>query len=135
MCMCLLLCLVQLSQLLLQAVYLFSLNFESLCLIFLGVSLLMVLVFFVCFGDDVMIGEPALKDVESKDCDSMLDPDVDGMDDSDILSAIKGLVDMFSVESLLSSPFGIEYILVDELFGFEQDGQVHVSSLLPRLLN
>jgi hypothetical protein len=82
-----------------------------------------------------MIGEPALKDVESKDCDSMLDPDVDGMDDSDILSAIKGLVDMFSVESLLSSPFGIEYILVDELFGFEQDGQVHVSSLLPRLLN
>jgi hypothetical protein len=42
---------------------------------------------------------------------------------------------MFSVESLLSSPFGIEYILVDELFGFEQDGQVHVSSLLPRLLN
>ena len=65
----------------------------------------------------------------------MLDPDVDGMDDSDILSAIKGLVDMFSVESLLSSPFGIEYILVDELFGFEQDGQVHVSSLLPRLLN
>jgi hypothetical protein len=133
--MCLLLCLVQLSQLLLQAVYLFSLNFESLCLIFLGVSLLMVLVFFVCFGDDVMIGEPALKDVESKDCDSMLDPDVDGMDDSDILSAIKGLVDMFSVESLLSSPFGIEYILVDELFGFEQDGQVHVSSLLPRLLN
>jgi hypothetical protein len=135
MFMCLLLCLVQLSQLLLQAVYLFSLNFESLCLIFLGVSLLMVLVFFVCFGDDVMIGEPALKDVESKDCDSMLDPDVDGMDDSDILSAIKGLVDMFSVESLLSSPFGIEYILVDELFGFEQDGQVHVSSLLPRLLN
>jgi hypothetical protein len=135
MLMCLLLCLVQLSQLLLQAVYLFSLNFESLCLIFLGVSLLMVLVFFVCFGDDVMIGEPALKDVESKDCDSMLDPDVDGMDDSDILSAIKGLVDMFSVESLLSSPFGIEYILVDELFGFEQDGQVHVSSLLPRLLN
>ena len=95
----------------------------------------MVLVFFVCFGDDVMIGEPALKDVESKDCDSMLDPDVDGMDDSDILSAIKGLVDMFSVESLLSFPFGIEYILVDELFGFEQDGQVHVSSLLPRLLN
>ena len=87
------------------------------------------------FGDDVMIGEPALKDVESKDCDSMLDPDVDGMDASDILSAIKGLVDMFSVESLLSSPFGIEYILVDELFGFEQDGQVHVSSLLPRLLN
>jgi hypothetical protein len=133
--MCLLLCLVQLSQLLLQAVYLFSLNFESLCLIFLGVSLLMVLVFFVCFGDDVMIGDPVLKDVESKDCDSMLDPDVDGMDDSDILSAIKGLVDMFSVESLLSSPFGIEYILVDELFGFEQDGQVHVSSLLPRLLN
>lgn len=65
----------------------------------------------------------------------MLDPDVDGMDDSDILSAIKGLVDMFSVESLLSSPFGINYILVDELFGFEQDGQVHVSSLLPRLLN
>ena len=82
-----------------------------------------------------MIGDPVLKDVESKDCDSMLDPDVDGMDDSDILSAIKGLVDMFSVESLLSSPFGIEYILVDELFGFEQDGQVHVSSLLPRLLN
>jgi hypothetical protein len=36
---------------------------------------------------------------------------------------------MFSVESLLSSPFGINYILVDELFGFEQDGQVHVSSL------
>ena len=95
----------------------------------------MVLFFLVCFGDDVMIGEPALKDVESKDCDSMLDPDVDGMDDSDILSAIKGLVDMFSVESLLSFPFGIEYILVDELFGFEQDGQVHVSSLLPRLLN
>jgi hypothetical protein len=63
----------------------------------------------------------------------MLDPDVDGMDDSDILSAIKGLVDMFSVESLLSSPFGIAYILVDELC--EQDGQVHVSSLLPRLLN
>ena len=134
MFMCLLLCLVQLSQLLLQAVYLFSLNFESLCLIFLGVSLLMVF-FFFCFGDDVMIGEPALKDVESKDCDSMLDSDVDGMDDSDILSAIKGLVDMFSVESLLSSPFGIKYILVDELFGFEQDGQVHVSSLLPRLLN
>jgi hypothetical protein len=24
---------------------------------------------------------------------------------------------------------------VDELFGFEQDGQVHVSSLLPKLLN
>ena len=93
------------------------------------------LVFVFGFGDDVMIGEPALTDVESKDCDSMLDPDVDGMDDSDILSAIKGLVDMFSVESLLSSPFGIEYILVDELFGFEQDGQVHVSSLLPRLLN
>ena len=42
---------------------------------------------------------------------------------------------MFSVESLLSSPFGINYILVDELFGFEQDGQVHVSSLLPKLLN
>ena len=82
-----------------------------------------------------MIGDPALKDVESKDCDSMLDPDVDGMDDSDILSAIKGLVDMLSVESLLSYPFGIEYILVDELSGFEQDGQVHVSSLLPRLLN
>jgi hypothetical protein len=33
----------------------------------------------------------------------MLDPDVDGMDASDILSAIKGLVAMFSVESLLSS--------------------------------
>jgi hypothetical protein len=30
---------------------------------------------------------------------------------------------------------GIQYILVDELFGFEQDGQVHVSSLLPKLLN
>ena len=83
------------------------------------------------FGDDVMIGEPALKDVESKDCDSMLD----GMDASDILSAIKRSVDMLSVESLLSSPFGIKYILVDELFGFEQDGQVHVSSLLPKLLN
>ena len=78
-----------------------------------------------------MIGEPALKDVESKDCDSMLD----GMDASDILSAIKRSVDMFSVENLLSSPFGIKYILVDELFGFEQDGQVHVSSLLPKLLN
>ena len=36
------------------------------------------------FGDDVMISEPALKDVESKECDSMLDPDVDGMDASDI---------------------------------------------------
>jgi len=36
---------------------------------------------------------------------------------------------------LLSSPFGIQYILVDELFGFEQDGQVHVSSFLPKLLN
>jgi hypothetical protein len=36
------------------------------------------------FGDDVMISEPALKDVESKDCDSMFDPDVDGMDASDI---------------------------------------------------
>ena len=36
-------------------------------------------------------------------CDSVLDPDA-----SDILSAIKGLVDMFSVESLLSSPFGIK---------------------------
>ena len=66
----------------------------------------------------------------------MLDPDVDGMDASDILSAIKGLVAMFSVESLLSSPFGIKYILVDELFGYvEQDGQFHVSSLLPKLLN
>lgn len=82
-----------------------------------------------------MTDEPALKDVASKGCDTMLDPDVDGMDDSDILSIIKGLVDIFSVESLLSSPFGIEYILVDELFGFEQDGQVHVLSLLPRLLN
>ena len=50
-------------------------------------------------------------------CDSVLDPDVAGMDASDILSAIKGLVAMFSVESLLSSPFGIKYILVDELFG------------------
>lgn len=82
-----------------------------------------------------MTDEPALKDVASKGCDTMLDSDVDGMDASDILSIIKGLVDMFSVESLLSSPFGIEYILVDELFGFEQDGQVHVLSLLPRLLN
>ena len=52
-----------------------------------------------------------------------------------ILSAIKGLADMFSVERLLSSPFGIKNILVDELFGFEQDGQVQVSSLLPKLLN
>jgi hypothetical protein len=34
--------------------------------------------------------------------------DVAGMDASDILSAIKGLVDMFSVENLLSSPFGIK---------------------------
>lgn len=93
------------------------------------------LVFVFGFGDDVMIGEPALKDVESKACDSMLDPDVDGMNASNILSPIKRLVDMFSVESLLSTPFGIKHILVDELFGFEQDGQVYVSSLLPKLLN
>jgi hypothetical protein len=66
------------------------------------------LIFVFSFDDDVMIGESTLKDVESKDCDSMLDPDVAGMDASDILSAIKGLVDMFSVESLLSSPFGIK---------------------------
>jgi hypothetical protein len=31
-----------------------------------------------------MTGETALKDVESKDCDSMLDPDVDGMNASDM---------------------------------------------------
>ena len=36
------------------------------------------------FGDDLMTGETALKDVESKDCDSMLDPDVDGMNASDM---------------------------------------------------
>ena len=47
------------------------------------------LIFVFSFDDDVMIGESTLKDVESKDCDSMLDPDVAGMDASDILSAIK----------------------------------------------
>jgi hypothetical protein len=48
----------------------------------------------------------------------------DGMDASDILSAIKRSVDIFSVENLLSSPFGIKYILVDELFGFKEKRQI-----------
>jgi hypothetical protein len=90
---------------------------------------------FTGIGDDVMIGISVLKVEQLNDGEFMLDPDVDWMDASDILSAISGLVDMFSVECLLLSPFGIKYILVEELFGVEQDGHVQVSSLLPKLLN
>ncbi|CAC5410108.1 unnamed protein product [Mytilus coruscus] len=82
-----------------------------------------------------MIGISVLKVEQLNDGEFMLDLDVDGMDASDILSAINGLVDMFSVECLLLSPFGIKYIFVEELFGFEQDGHVQVSSLFPKLLN
>lgn len=88
----------------------------------------------VGFGDDVMIGISVLEDVVLNDGELMLEPDVDGIDASDILYTIDGLVDIFCIECLLSSPFGIKYILVEELFGLQQDGQVHVSSLLPRLL-
>ena len=66
--------------------------------------------FFIGLGDDVMIGISVLKVEQLNDGEFMLDPDVDGMDASDILSAISGLVDMFSVECLQLSPFGIKCI-------------------------
>ena len=86
-------------------------------------------------GDDVMIGISVLNDVVLKDGELILDPDVDGIDESDILSSNNGLVDILREVCLLSSPLGIKYTFVDELLGFEHDGHVHVSSLLPRLLN
>ena len=65
----------------------------------------------------------------------MLDPDVDGIDASLMLSTNKGLVDIFTDECLLSPLHGTVYNIVEELFGLRHDGQVHVSSLFPNLLN
>jgi hypothetical protein len=53
---------------------------------------------FVGFGDDVMIGASELNDVALKDGELMLDPDVDGIDASLMLSTNKGLVDIFTDE-------------------------------------
>jgi hypothetical protein len=61
----------------------------------------------------------------------MLDPDVDGIDASLMLSTNRGLVDIFTDECLLSSLHGTVYNIVEELFGLRHDGQVHVSSLFP----
>jgi hypothetical protein len=47
----------------------------------------------------------------------------------------KGLVDIFTDECLLSPLHGTVYNIVEELFGLRHDGQVHVSSLFPNLLN
>ena len=90
---------------------------------------------FAGFGDDVMMGVSELNDVVLKDGELMLDPDVDGIDASLMLSANKGLVEISIDECLLSSLHGTEYNIVDELFGLRQDGQVHISSLFPNLLN
>jgi hypothetical protein len=89
---------------------------------------------FVGFGDDVMIGASELNDVALKDGKLMLDPDVDGIDASLMLSTNKGLVDIFTDECLLSPLHGTVYNIVEELFGLRHDGQVHVSSLFPNLL-
>ena len=75
------------------------------------------------FGDDVIIGISVLKDVVLNDGELMLESDVDGIDASDILSIINGLVDIFCIECLLSSPFGIKYIFVEELFGCSKMGK------------
>jgi hypothetical protein len=90
---------------------------------------------FVGFGDDVMIGASELNDVALKDGELMLGPDVDGIDASLMLSTNKGLVDIFTDECLLSPLHGTVYNIVEELFGSRHDGQVHVSSLFPNLLN
>ena len=58
---------------------------------------------FVGFGDDVMIGASELNDVALKDGELMLDPDVDGIDASLMISTNKGLVEVFTDEYLLSS--------------------------------
>ena len=86
---------------------------------------------FVGFGDDVMIGASELNDVALKDGELMLDPDVDGIDASLMLSTNKGLVDIFTDECLLFPLHGTVYNIVEELFGLRHDGQVHVSSLFP----
>jgi hypothetical protein len=51
---------------------------------------------FVGFGDDVMIGASGINDVALKDGELMLDPDVDGIDASLMLSTNRGLVDIFT---------------------------------------
>ena len=58
------------------------------------------------FGDDVMIGASGLNDVALKDGELMLDPDVDGIDASLMLSTNRGLVDIFTDECLLSPLHG-----------------------------
>ena len=65
----------------------------------------------------------------------MFDADVDGIDASLMLSTNRGLVDIFTDECLLSPLHGTVYNIVEELFGLRHDGQVHVSSLFPNLLN
>ena len=71
--------------------------------------------------------------LESNDGELILDPEVDGIESSAILSNKCGFVEMF-IDLFLSSPSEMLYIIVDELFGLEHDGHIHVSSLLPRLL-
>jgi hypothetical protein len=65
----------------------------------------------------------------------MLDPDVDVIDASLMLSTNKGLVNIFTDECLLSPLHGTVYNIVEELLGLRHDGQVHVSSLFPNLLH
>jgi hypothetical protein len=76
---------------------------------------------FVGFGDDVMIGASGLNDVALKDEELMLDPDVDGIDASLMLSTNRGLVDIFTDECLLSPLHGTVYNIVEELFGLRHD--------------
>ncbi|CAG2247607.1 unnamed protein product [Mytilus edulis] len=51
-----------------------------------------------------------LKGVVLNDGELMLEPDVDGIDASDIPFAINGLVDILSVECLMSSPFATQIL-------------------------
>ena len=66
------------------------------------------------FGDDVMIGASGLNDVALKDGELMLDPDVDGIDASLMLSTNRGLVDIFTDECLLSPLHGVPTVQVQQ---------------------
>lgn len=84
---------------------------------------------FFYFSDAINSSSVLLNDVlESKDGELILDLDVDGIEWSSMLSNNCGFVEMLTV-SLLLGPFGMWYIIDDELFGLERDGHFHASSL------
>lgn len=62
------------------------------------------------FGEDVMIGEPAMlvgENIMLLLCEPKLDPEVDGIDASDMLSRRDGCVDKFT-DALLFMLFVVE---------------------------